>query len=190
MTKNSELVLRCSGMTCGDVVVPAFEISEGLACGISVPTGFGEDWTLLMKTLSGELENPGIQLFNPGVVVCPQLGCQQFSDDTIVGKSLKNIGLSETDYDAIHANGRVKLSTTIGQLPATSKLAINILGSLRTSSVVVFSTAGLDPNGINAINQIVASSQVTSLHLFATSLSWFYCESDLFDYVVECRDAN
>jgi hypothetical protein len=191
MTTTNDLVLRCSGTTCGGVVVPAFELSQGSSYGISVPTGFGEDWTSLMKTLSGEIKNPNVQLFQSGVTVCPQLGCKQFGDDANVGDSLKSLGFSATDYDAINAKGRVVASTTIDELPATPKLLINLLGALRTPNrLIVFTTAGLDPLGIKAANRLIAMSEVTGLHLFATSLSSFYRQSAMFDEVVECTDAK
>lgn len=191
MTATNEVVFRCSGVTCGGVIFPAFELRKGTMCGISVPTGFGEDWILLMKTLCGEFKTPDVQLLHNGVAICPQLGCKQFSDDANVGESLKSLGFSETDYDAISANGRVDATTAVGQLPGTPRLLIDVLRAIvKPDKIVVFTTTGLDPVGIKETNRLVASSGATGLHLFATSLSSFFCQSEMFDEVVECTDTE
>jgi hypothetical protein len=187
MTKTNEIALRCMGMNCGKILVPEFTLPLGVTYGVSIPVAYDDTWTLLARTLSGELKNSNVELTAPGVSVLPLLGARRFSARTKVVEALSRLGLDTTRDEVVRALRSVTASTEFRNLPGTPRLILEILDALKTThGILVFATSGLDPVGALEVNRLVNESGASALELFSSSLS----KSGRFEKVITCVEVT
>lgn len=188
MVSEDQFELQCRGITCCSVVVPKFNLAHKSVVGISIPIPVGDGWLQLMKTLSGEVEHPDIELLRTGVSVIPQLGIHRVNSSLKVGDALQSLGYGKSDYGLIHAGSGITFRNSVRQLPATSRLLIEILSATeRPDTILVFSTCGLDPVGVKTTIQFVVDSGRSALHVFSNTLCSAYVALGMYDEVVKCN---
>lgn len=182
----SKLLLECAGLESRTLNVPAFQVSLGEVVAVIEPTYDGEETISLMELLSGWAATQGVEAHCKTAIVHPFLCCAQYEEmiDRPLPDLLHANGLTAAEANEVIVAAGLQPDYTYGQVQLTNRLLLDIrIAVLRGVQLVVLSTGGLDPLGVDRVLTEARSSrtQCSSLALFHESLASYHESTGLFD---------
>jgi hypothetical protein len=148
------MILQCSGLQIGPIVLPSFDVSKGKAVGLALEAEYGLLWCEAMQILGGSRAHQAVSLAGRSTVICPQgLEPNVASKQTgSVYEHLLNEGISPDEARDILARMRLSADDNLGELQLTVWLLLQLEMSWTMGAcLVVFSSSGLDPGGLATV---------------------------------------
>lgn len=170
-----QLLVKSDGFPVGSLHIPAFQLRAGECICLHFPEPVvSVEVEQLVGVLTGKISLPGVQLFGRFRWAAPlckhRYGLAGLFRPMRVADWLSRIAgaapaQAQIILQKLHPLERDNL---IGRLPGTPKTLLSIEAAwLAGADVVIFTTAGLDPLGREAVYQAVASHflQGSAIHL-------------------------
>jgi hypothetical protein len=181
-----QLLLECKGLKLGTINIPAFQVLLGEVVAVVEPTESWDECINLMRVLSGRAAAQGVTVNCQVGILDPFLSFAQGEGimDRPLPDLLRENGLTKSEaYEVIVAAG-LQPNLTYRDAQLTNRLLLEIKVSLlRGVQLMVFSTAGLDPLGVDRVLTEARNcrTQCSSLALFHESLASYHESIGLFD---------
>ena len=185
-------ILSCDELCIGDAIIPSFVVTSNDYVGIATPNYYGNDhWKLLMQSIGGQVPNPGIRINGKVALILPtgyRPPGRTTRRDNLVDLAMK-AGLSRLCAKRICTGLNVDPGKFYVDLKFTLRLLFDLQVALaQEPDLVVFSTCGLDPCGIMAVNATVSAvlHRSAAIDVFSASLIESYESLMSFTNVVRC----
>lgn len=160
-------MIRCSGLQIGPIAVPPFEVFNGESVGLALEAEYGASWYELLQVLGGEIPHPAVSVAaKTALIVPPMLEPRGASKQPrSVYEHLLTEGIVAEAASSLLRRVRLSADDNVESLQLTAWLLFKIeISWTMGAPLVVFSSSGLDPNGLATIFREV------SLHLAGSSV--------------------
>jgi hypothetical protein len=147
-------ILECYGFQHADTDIPAFRVKQGEHIAILVPWHEDRDWTTFMEVLAGHSDCSAVSAQCPTYVI----PCGGFEEDVSAAPTVANIlqrhGVEHERAAAIEGDLSLEPSKPYDHLAFTPRIELSLeIASYKGAELIVFSTAGLDPMGLQKVSQ-------------------------------------
>ncbi len=188
-------IFSCDELRIGSAIIPPFLVSANEFVGLAPPNYYQDHRKVLMQSIGGLIPNAGIRIGGKSAVILP-LGYRPpghtTKRDKLVDLALK-AGLSQVCAKRISAGLQVDPHEVYVDLQITPRLLFDLqVAFAQEAELVVFSTCGLDPCGIMAVNAAVSGmlDRCSAIDVFSVSLIESYESLMSFSKVIRCRDLS
>ena len=172
----NDKVIDCLGFKLGDISVPPFELNVGEFKQIQ---WLFSEKDRFLKIVTGKEKHPALKIFKPIDVVSPPISKNWFSwifdRQTAKDYLLKNTIFSNDDVMDVLQKFNIHPNLPIHSMGLTQRLLLALEIAWTQVNVVIFTTAGLDPLGVETICESVKArlDGGASLHVSSSTPNWF-----------------
>lgn len=184
-------LLTCDGMCVGDATIPPFEVSTGDYVGLANPVEYGDQWKELMQSLGGLCLRPEVHIAGRSSVITPP-GFQEL-EETLGPQRITDVamgrGLPRASAERIIIGLGLDPDRAYGDLQLTPRLILDLrLAWAEGAELVIFSSAGLDPSGVVAVDGEVSKvlDRCSAVEVFGAALIEHHESLTSFSKVVRC----
>lgn len=175
------MLLMCSGCSVGMIEFPPFEVRASEFVGIAVPAIFDLRWLDVLLVLSGWRVQQGIDIAERGTIVFPQRVLPSgWQPEMAVHEFYGWDNMARAEAEAFSRRYSIDPNVRIGTLGLSQRMLLGLQFQwVPAGGLVVLSTAGLDPIGIDLVYDLITLNlqRGSAIDVFSASLTSVYSAS-------------